>query len=133
MANHERPLSPHLSVYSWQISNGLSILHRMTGFALATGAFLFSIWITSAVVSQDCYDALMAILCSWFGILVLAGYSFCFYYHLCNGIRHLGWDIGKGFGKDTAVKTGITVVICASLLTVLSWVIIFNNMNGGAS
>jgi len=129
MANHERPLSPHLSVYSWQISNGLSILHRMTGFALFTGAFLFTIWITSALVSAECYDAVMAVVCSWFGKLVLFGYTFAFFYHLCNGVRHLGWDIGLGFGKDTAVKTGILVVVVASVLTLGTWAVLL----GGAS
>jgi len=129
MANHDRPLSPHLSVYSWQVSNGLSILHRMTGFVLFTGAFLFALWLTAAVIGPETYDLIMGILCSWFGQLVLFGYTFCFYYHFCNGIRHLGWDIGLGFGKDTAVKTGILVVIVSSLLTLGTWAILL----GGAA
>jgi|TARA_B110000914_G_scaffold100778_1_gene88569 succinate dehydrogenase / fumarate reductase cytochrome b subunit len=129
MQNPDRPLSPHLSVYRWQISNGLSILHRITGFVLATGAFLFTLWILSAVVSAEYYDGVMAILSSGFGLLIMFGYTFCFYYHLCNGIRHLGWDVGKGFEKATAVKTGIAVVVVSSALTLGSWAILM----GGAA
>ncbi|MDG1462994.1 MAG: succinate dehydrogenase, cytochrome b556 subunit [Gammaproteobacteria bacterium] len=132
MANHDRPLSPHLSVYRWQVSNGLSILHRMTGFALFTGAFLFVVWLLSALGGEACYTMFMDIMCSWFGILVTLGYTFCFYYHLCNGIRHLGWDIGKGFDKDVAVKTGIVVVITSTALTLASAFIVWNSL-GGAS
>ena len=132
MANHDRPLSPHLSVYRWQISNSLSILHRMTGVALFSGAFLFVIWLLSALGGEACYTMFMDIICSWFGILVVFGYTFCFYYHLCNGIRHLAWDIGKGYEKDTAVKTGIAVLITSTVLTLASAFIVWNSM-GGAS
>lgn len=132
MANHDRPLSPHLGVYRWQISNSLSILHRMTGVALFSGAFLFVIWLLSALGGEACYTMFMDIICSWFGMLVVLGYTFCFYYHLCNGIRHLAWDIGKGYEKDTAVKTGIVVLITSTALTLASAFIVWNSM-GGAS
>ena len=132
MANHDRPLSPHLSVYRWQISNGLSILHRMTGFALFTGAFLFVTWLLSALGGEASYAMFMSIMCSWFGIVVAFGYTFCFYYHFCNGIRHLGWDIGKGYDKHVAVKTGIAVVLASSALTLLSAFIVYSNMGGAA-
>ena len=37
MATRERPLSPHLQVYRWQITMVMSILHRATGIALVAG------------------------------------------------------------------------------------------------
>ena len=58
---------------------------------------------------------------SWFGQLLLLGFSFAFFYHLCNGIRHLFWDMGKGFELDTATKTGWLAVIGAVALTALAW------------
>jgi len=35
-----KELSPHLTIYSTQISSGLSIFHRMTGVVLAGGILL---------------------------------------------------------------------------------------------
>jgi len=104
----------------------------MTGVALFTGAFLFVAWLLSALVAPACYDFFMGVMRSWFGVLVMLGYTFCFYFHLCNGIRHLGWDIGKGYGKDTAVKTGIIVVVISSTLTLISAFIVYSS-TGGAS
>ena len=43
MARIDRPLSPHLGVYRWEISNSLSILHRMTGVMLSAGARSYSL------------------------------------------------------------------------------------------
>ena len=40
MAQVQRPLSPHLQVYRWQVSNTLSILHRLTGVVLAAAVEL---------------------------------------------------------------------------------------------
>jgi len=42
MASTERPLSPHIQVYRPQVSSVLSILHRMTGIALAGATGLAS-------------------------------------------------------------------------------------------
>ena len=48
MATRERPLSPHLLVYRPQITSILSILHRMTGVALAFGALVLAYWLSAA-------------------------------------------------------------------------------------
>ena len=39
-----RPLSPHLQIYRWQLTSVLSILHRATGIALAVGALYLATW-----------------------------------------------------------------------------------------
>ncbi len=51
----------------------------------------------------------------------LSGWSWALLYHLCNGIRHLGWDLGKGFDMPTAYKTGYAVVVVSLLLTGAVW------------
>jgi len=56
------------------------------------------------------------------GRLLLLAWSFALYYHLCNGIRHLVWDAGKGFELGTAYASGWLVVIAAAVLTAISWV-----------
>ena len=117
MARADRPLSPHLGIYRWQVSNTLSILHRMTGVFLSFGAVVLVGWLVSVVSGFDAYSRVNAWLQGPFGALLLLGWTFCFFYHLCNGIRHLAWDAGRGFEPETARKTGWLVVVIACLFT----------------
>ena len=101
MTTDNRPISPHLQVYKPQITSILSILHRATGFALAVGTLLFVWWLISAAAGPQTYAVVEAFLSSWIGTLLLIGWSFAVFYHLCNGIRHLFWDAGRGFEIET--------------------------------
>ena len=123
MAQTERPLSPHLSVYRWQISNTLSIVHRATGFALSLGALALVGWLVSIAAGGGTYASVQAVYAGLIGRLALAGWTFCFFYHCCNGIRHLFWDIGKGFDKQAARQSGMLVVAAAIVLTVGLWAV----------
>jgi succinate dehydrogenase / fumarate reductase cytochrome b subunit len=121
MARINRPLSPHLGVYRWEISNALSILHRMTGVMLSVGSLALIGWLTALVAGYDAYARLTAFFTGIVGGLMLFGLTFCFFYHLANGIRHLFWDAGYGFEKQRARMSGYAVVIAAFLLTVAFW------------
>ena len=121
MARAERPLSPHLSIYRWQISNTLSILHRATGVMLSLGALVLAGWLISIGAGYDAYVRVTTWLAGPVGALLLFAWTFCFFYHLGNGIRHLCWDAGRGFGKDAARLSGILVVISALVLTGFFW------------
>jgi succinate dehydrogenase / fumarate reductase cytochrome b subunit len=125
MADAKRPLSPHLGVYRWQISNSLSILHRATGVMLALGGAALALWLVAIAAGPDAYLALLAWFGSPLGLLLLAGWSFCFFYHLANGIRHLFWDAGLGFELPRARATGVAVVVASLLLTVAFWVLAY--------
>ncbi|MEO8445630.1 MAG: succinate dehydrogenase, cytochrome b556 subunit [Gammaproteobacteria bacterium] len=116
------PLSPHLQVYRWQISNTLSILHRLTGMALAVGSLALVAWLLALATGQSAYAQATWALGSLPGQVLLVGWSFCFFYHFCNGLRHLAWDAGLGFDKAVARKSGIVAVGAAALLTVMFWV-----------
>lgn len=124
MAHSERPLSPHLSVYRWQISNTLSIVHRMTGFALSFGALALVGWLVSIVAGYDAYSTVNQLYDSIIGVIALFGWTFCFFYHLCNGIRHMCWDVGKGFDRLRAQQSGMLVLAVAIILTVGLWAIV---------
>lgn len=117
-----RPLSPHLQVYRWQISNTLSILHRLTGVALALGGVALVGWLLALASGQAAYAAFNWVLTSFPGQVFLIGWTFCFFYHLCNGLRHLVWDAGYGFDKTAARNSGLAVVAASSVLTVIFWV-----------
>lgn len=122
MATHERPTSPHLQIYRWQITMVLSILHRATGVALAVGTLVLVWWLIAAAAGPEAYAGVAWFLGSWLGYLVLIGWSFSLFYHLCNGIRHLAWDAGWGFEIPTFYRTGWTAVTAAAVLTLAAWV-----------
>ena len=129
MANRERPLSPHLQIYSWQITMTMSILHRITGCALAVGAFGLAWWLLAIAVGGDAYANFAHCLASPLGKFVLFGFIASLVYHLFNGIRHLLWDAGRGFDIPTVYKTGYTVFALTVIVTAAIW---FFASRGGA-
>ena len=125
----ERPLSPHLQVYRPQLTSMLSILHRGTGVFLALGTPLLVFWLMTLAAGPDAYASLQECFTNWFVRIVLLGWTFALFYHLCNGIRHLFWDIGKGLQIETLYKSGWAVVITASILTLVT---VVAALTGGA-
>ena len=130
MASHNRPLSPHLQVYKPQLTSVLSILHRATGIALAVGTLLLVWWLVAAATGEAAFADVQAVIGSWIGRLLLLGWSFALFYHLCNGIRHLFWDAGKGFEIEQAYMSGRIVVGAAVVLTIAAWVWGYASMGG---
>ena len=121
--NDKRPLSPHLQHYKLPLTAYLSITHRATGVINSFAIVLLVLLIASAAGTPDSYAFMSAIANSWFGKLVLFGFTLSLYYHMCNGIRHLFWDIGKGFDLEDAKKSGNVCVIAAGVLSVITWIV----------
>ncbi|HEY2463202.1 MAG TPA: succinate dehydrogenase, cytochrome b556 subunit [Steroidobacteraceae bacterium] len=119
-----RPTSPHVWLYRWQIGNTLSILHRITGAALASGLLALSYWFVSLAGGPDSYAAAARLLSSPLGLAVLLGWTFSFLFHLLNGVRHLFWDAGKGFERSARHVSGWAAVLGAIALTlcVAAWI-----------
>ncbi len=124
----ERPLSPFM-MYRWQYTNTLSILHRVCGCALTVGLLLFVYWLVAVASGPEAYASAQAVFAHPLTRVLLVGFTFAFFYHLLNGIRHLVWDAGHGFEKPTARKSGWLVFIGGVVLTVLFWVLL---VSGGA-
>jgi len=122
MATTNRPLSPHLQVYRPQLTSTLSILHRITGIALALGTLLLVWWLIAAATGPTAFDNVQNFIGSIFGRILLFGWSYALFYHLCNGIRHLVWDSGNGFELKTAYASGWLVVVASIVLTVICWI-----------
>ena len=118
-----RPLSPHLQVYRPQLTTVLSILHRATGIALSVGALYLATWVIYAAASLKAYALFQSFNTSIVGRVVLGGWLFCAFYHLCNGIRHLFWDAGYGFELKDAYRSGWIVVTVSLIATAVSWVV----------
>ena len=123
MARTARPLSPHLQVYRWQWTTALSVLHRATGVALGAGALLLAWWLLAAATGPEAFADVRAFLHSIIGRLVLLGFTFALFYHLCNGVRHLAWDAGWGFELGAVYRSGWAVVAGSGALTVIAWIV----------
>jgi len=121
MATPQRPLSPHLQIYRWQITMTLSILHRVTGVALAIGAFGVVWWLVAVASGGERYADFMNLATSLPGRIVLIGFSYCLIYHLLNGLRHMLWDSGRAMTIPQIYRTGWTVVALSILGTVALW------------
>ncbi len=121
MSNHDRPLSPHISVYRWPVSMALSILHRVTGVALSVGFVVLVTWLFDAASGPDAYGVFMSVMDSLVGKLLLIGWSLAFFYHLSNGARHLLWDTGRGLEMDQVNLSSWLVLASAIGLTAVFW------------
>ena len=117
-----RPISPHLQVYRPQLTSVLSILHRITGVALAVGTILLVYWLIAAASGPEAFASAEALVGSWLGRILLFGWTFALYFHLTNGIRHLFWDAGFGFELKTVYASGWTAVALAVALTLVSFI-----------
>ncbi len=123
MTQRTRPLSPHVLNYRFPLVVLLSGTHRITGLILSIGTLLLVYWLAAAAYGPAAYDQASHILGSPIGLLVLFGFSFCLFYHLANGIRHLFWDVGLGYELPAARKSGYAVIAVTACLTVLTWAI----------
>lgn len=121
MATPNRPLSPHLQVYRLPLTALMSITHRITGVGLTLGTLLLTWWVAAAAYGEAEYAQVQAFLGTWLGQLILLGFSFALFYHLCNGLRHLFWDFGKYFELEQVRRTDVVVLIGAVALTVATW------------
>jgi len=130
MARVPRPLSPHLQVYRPQLTSVMSILHRISGVALTAGTLLLTWWLVAAVEGPEAFEVVQAIIGSWFGRVVLLGFTLALFFHLCNGIRHLIWDLGSGYEIATVYKSGKWVIGWTLGLTLVSWLVGYA-MRGG--
>jgi succinate dehydrogenase / fumarate reductase cytochrome b subunit len=135
----DKPLSPHIQIYKPQISSFTSILHRITGIFLYIGVVIIcwtivyqtyqlDILVDSDMTKEQCSSCSLF---KYFLYSVVIAWSLALYYHLCNGIRHLFWDAGKGFDKETANRNGLLVLFAAATLTIASvcYVLFFSQLN----
>jgi succinate dehydrogenase / fumarate reductase cytochrome b subunit len=112
----QRPLSPYW-IYRWEITMWLSSLHRITGLLLSFGAVVLASWLIALASGPDAFDAVQAIVGAvWFKPL-LVGWTFCFFFHLANGVRHLAWDAGYGFDPQRIRLSGRLVLVVTILAT----------------
>lgn len=118
-----RPLSPFMlgPYYRFQLTSVLSFVHRVTGVGLSLGAVLLVWWLAALAGGAWSYAAFSKHLAAWYGQVLLLGWSWSLLYHLCNGVRHLAWDLGHGYSIPVAYRSGYAVVALSLLLTGAVW------------
>lgn len=117
----ERPLSPHLQIYRPMLTMMMSILHRITGAALYVGTLLVAWLLVAAATGPEAYATATGALTSWFGKLVLFGYTFALMHHMLGGVRHFVWDMGRGFGPEQREWLARGTLAGSAALTLLIW------------
>lgn len=123
MVNNNRPTSPHLQIYQLPLTAKMSISHRATGVFLSAGLALTVLFLVALAEGPSSWESVHGFVASWFGQLVLFGFTLVLNYHLCNGIRHLFWDIGHGFSLEAASRSNNIVLTATAGLTLLVWIV----------
>jgi len=116
-----RPLSPHLQVWRWHVTLATSILHRLTGMALYAGALIVAGWALALASGPQVYADYISLLGTIPGKLALFGLTLSAFFHLATGIRHLVWDVGKGFAPATATVTAWVCLVFALAASIGLW------------
>ena len=117
MASVNRPISPHIQIYKPQLTSVLSITHRMTGIVLSLGSLLLCYWLLTIASGEVLYTEFLIHSDSWYGNVILMSFVFSYFYHFCNGIRHLFWDASMGLEIESAYKSGYAVIVASVFLT----------------
>jgi len=121
----ERPLSPHLGIYHFSITMVMSLLHRVTGCALYFGTVLLVWWLLAAASSSKQFDIASMIFASWFGQLVLFGYTWALLHHMLGGVRHFIWDALYGLEPGEPELLGYATIVGSVVLTLVVWVLVY--------
>ncbi|XP_029435351.1 succinate dehydrogenase cytochrome b560 subunit, mitochondrial [Rhinatrema bivittatum] len=115
-----RPMSPHVTIYRWSLPMMMSITHRGTGIAMSAGVSLFGL---AALSLPGDYASYLELIKSFsFGPMFLCSLKFILtfplMYHTWNGVRHLAWDMGKGFKIPQVYQSAYIVLALTMLSTV---------------
>ena len=121
--DNNNPLSPHIQIYSWNISSLISISHRITGVLNILGLTLICFWIASMLLGSASYELIYSILNSFFGKFLVIGITWSFSFQILSEIRHLFWDMGYGFELTTSKISGIIVIFGSFVVTILIYIL----------
>lgn len=115
---HNRPLSPHLQVYRLPLTGIISITHRVTGVLLALGLVLFVCTVSAIAAGPASYAAMQDLLGMLPVQIIYWGFVYALIFHLCHGVRHLIWDAGASFNRDTMDRYALYELAVSVVLTV---------------
>ena len=120
---NKKPLSPHIQIYSWNISSLISISHRITGVINILALTLICLWIALLLLGESNYEYIKFFLQSFFGKFLIICLTWSFIFQILSEARHLFWDFGYGFEIITSKISGLFVIFGSFILTVLIYLI----------
>ena len=120
---NKKPLSPHIQIYSWNISSLISISHRITGVINLLIFTLICFWIGLLMLGESNCEYIKFFLQSYFGKFLILCLTWSFIFQILSEIRHLFWDFGYGFELTTSKISGLFVIFGSFILTVLIYLI----------
>lgn len=123
MTVRARPISPHLQIYRWTITMAMSIVHRATGIANYAGMALLALWLLCAALGPDALNAVNGVYGSWFGQLVLFGFTWSLVHHMCGGLRHFVWDFAVMMEPGQRNMIAWATLAASVVLTLLIWTV----------
>lgn len=108
----------------------VSILHRVTGHALAFGAVLiFAWWLAALASGLDYYGFFLSIVVSPLGMIVGFGLTWAMFQHMGSGIRHFIMDSGEGYDLATSRRMAMLTLVFSALATLGFWAFVL--LGGG--
>lgn len=122
MTQTNRPTSPHLQIYRLPLTGLISISHRITGVLLSMGLVFLVYTLLAIAEGESTYQSLQQMLNLTVVQIIYWGFIYALFFHLCHGVRHLFWDVGKGFDNITLTRYAILELVFAFTLTLLSFI-----------
>lgn len=101
----------------------MSIVHRATGIANYVGSALLVLWLAAAAAGPGPLDLVNGIYGSWFGQLVLFGYTWSLFHHMLGGLRHFVWDFIQGMEPGQREALAWANLAGSVVLTLLVWTV----------
>jgi succinate dehydrogenase / fumarate reductase cytochrome b subunit len=83
------------------------------------------VWLISAAISAQAFATVHGVMVSWFGQLVLVGYSWALLHHMFGGIRHFIWDMGHGFGPKERHFFAVLTILFSLITTLAVWLVVY--------
>ena len=94
---NNRPLTPHLTIYSNQVTSNYSIWHRITGIVLISLLFFyinfFKIYIFLIFFLNYLLKFNFLLLIQ---NMIIVNTIIIFFYHILSGVKHIKWDLNYG-------------------------------------
>ena len=122
--SNNRPLSPHLQIYSLPITGIISISHRLTGVFLAIGLVGFVFMLAQVKAGMLTFLEMQTLLQTMPMQLLLSGFIYALMFHLCHGVRHLIWDVGQSFSRETLTRYAQIELAASFVLTAFTLAVV---------
>jgi len=118
MAN-KRPLSPHITIHKWILSQIVSIMHRATAIGFSIGLLFISLWLVSFSLGQLYFNLFGIIFFNLFGKIIILIISFCFCFHFIDEFRKLFWAFSIGLDIRMIKITNYLVILSSVIILIL--------------